>query len=110
VCLPEGTCHDHRVLAIERRNDHEEPVRDLGYVFDPAYRGHGYTLEECRAIMDYVFEKLGAVAIHTGTHPANEASVRLLIKLGLKRINQGEFVLSREECQALDPAVQYSVE
>jgi RimJ/RimL family protein N-acetyltransferase len=109
VCL-KATATIIGLLAIERRNDHEEPVRNLGYVFDPAYRGHGYALEGCRAIMSYVFEKLGAVAIHTGTHPVNEASVRLLTKLGLKRINQGEFVLSREEWQALDLAVQYAVD
>lgn len=98
------------LLAIERRKDREEQVHNLGYVFHPAYQGHGYAQEGCRAIMRYVFNQLGAVAIHTGTHPANEASVRLLTKLGLKRINQGEFTLSQEEWQALGSGIQSGVE
>jgi len=85
------------LLAVERRKDHEEPVHNLGYVFHPAYHGHGYALEGCQAVMGYIFDQLGAVAIHTGTNPANEPSVRLLTKLGLKRINPGEFTLTREE-------------
>lgn len=88
------------LLAIERRNDEEERVHNLGYIFDPAYQGHGYAIEGCRAVMSYVFDQLAVVAIHTGTHPDNQSSVRLLTKLGLTRINQGEFVLSREEWQA----------
>ncbi|MHB1293790.1 MAG: GNAT family N-acetyltransferase [Anaerolineae bacterium] len=99
VCLKaEGTVIG--LLAIERRSDREEQVHNLGYVFHPAYQGHGYALEGCRAAMAYVFDQLRAVAILTGTHPANEASVRLLTKLGLRRINEGEFTLSREEWQA----------
>jgi len=51
--------------------------------------------------MDYVFGQLAADGILTGTHPANEPSVRLLKKLGFKGIDGGEFVISREEWLAL---------
>ena len=44
------------LLAIERRKDHAEQVRNLGYVFHPAHHGQGYALEGCRAIMGYVFD------------------------------------------------------
>lgn len=100
VCL-KATGKIIGLLAIEPRKDQEEQVHNLGYVFDPAYQGHGYATEGCRAVMSHVFNQLAAVAIHTGTHPVNEPSVRLLTKLGLRRINEGEFVLSREEWQAL---------
>ncbi|MCE7981490.1 MAG: GNAT family N-acetyltransferase [Caldilinea sp. CFX5] len=89
------------LLAIERRQDAAGQMHNLGYIFHPAYQGQGYALEGCRAIMGYLFDQLAATAIHTGTHPANEPSVRLLTTLGLKRVNEGEFVLSRAEWQAL---------
>jgi [ribosomal protein S5]-alanine N-acetyltransferase len=89
------------MLAIEPRSDREDHARNLGYVFHPAYQGHGYATEGCPAVMRHVFDEIGADAILTGTHPENEASVRLLIRLGLKRINEGEYFLSREEWQAM---------
>ncbi len=92
------------LLAIEKRDDHGERVHNLGYVFDPAHHGHGYALESCRAVMGYVFNQLGACAIYTGTNTANQPSMRLLTRLGLKQVKPGEFALSREEWQALQPA------
>jgi [ribosomal protein S5]-alanine N-acetyltransferase len=109
VCL-KGSGTRIGLLAVERRSDHEDRVHNLGYIFNPAYQGHGYALEGCRAVMGYIFEQLAAAAIHTGTHPENEASVRLLIKLGLTPINPGEFSLTREEWQALEPVYGNSAE
>jgi RimJ/RimL family protein N-acetyltransferase len=90
------------LLAFEPRSDREDHARNLGYIFHPAYQGHGYATEGCRAIMRHVFDEIGADAILTGTHPDNEASVRLLTRLGLKRINEGEWTLSRAEWQAMN--------
>ncbi|MBN1976765.1 MAG: GNAT family N-acetyltransferase [Anaerolineae bacterium] len=89
------------LVAIERRKDQEGAIHNLGYVFHPCYHGHGYATEACRAAMDCVFGQLAAEGILTGTHPDNEPSVRLLKKLGLKEIDQGEFAISREEWLAL---------
>jgi len=90
------------LIAINRRKEQEERVHNLGYVFHPDYHGQGYATEGCRAAMDYVFGQLAADGILTGTHPANEPSVGLLKKLGLKGIDGGEFAISREEWLALD--------
>jgi hypothetical protein len=57
-----------------------------------------------QAAMEYVFGPLAAEGILTGTHPANEPSVRLLEKLGLTEIDRGEFAISREEWLALGQA------
>jgi RimJ/RimL family protein N-acetyltransferase len=92
------------LIAIERRKDQEGPVHNLGYVFHPGYHGHGYATEGCQAAMAYVFGPLAAEGILTGTHPANEPSVRLLENLGLRGIGQGEFAISREEWLALGQA------
>jgi RimJ/RimL family protein N-acetyltransferase len=84
-------------IAIGRREEREGRVHNLGYIFHPDYHGQGYAMEGCQAAMDYVFGQLAADGILTGTHPANEPSVTLLEKLGLKEIEQGEFAISREE-------------
>jgi RimJ/RimL family protein N-acetyltransferase len=103
VCLKDtGTVIG--LLAVDRRNDREERVHNLGYIFHPAHQGRGYAQEGCRAAMGYIFDQLAAAAIHTGTHPSNEASVRLLLTLGLNRVNEGEFVLTRKEWQSMRPA------
>lgn len=87
-------------VAVEPRADREQRVHNLGYIFHPAYQGHGYALEGCRAVMAHLFEQLGAAAILTGTHPENEASIRLLLKLGLKQVSPSEYTLSYEDWQA----------
>ncbi len=84
------------LIAIERRQEQEEKVHNLGYVFHPGYSGQGYATEGCQAAMRFVFEQLGADAILTGTRLENTPSVRLLQRLGLEAIGNGEFHLSRE--------------
>jgi ribosomal-protein-alanine N-acetyltransferase len=85
------------MIAIDRRPDQAGQVHNLGYVFHPGYHGQGYATEGCRAAMGYLFGQLEAESILTGTHPANEPSVRLLKRLGLNEISQGEFAMSRAE-------------
>jgi len=109
VCL-KGTGKLIGLIAIERRKEQEERVHNLGYVFHPDHHGHGYATEGCRAAMGYVFDQLEADGILTGTHPANEPSVRLLKRLGLKGIDRGEFTISREEWLALGQASTHSAE
>ena len=85
------------LIAIEQRKEQEERVHNLGYVFHPGYYGQGYATEGCRAVMAFLFEQLGITAILTGTRLENLPSVRLLEKLGLHPIGNGEFRLSKEE-------------
>ena len=85
------------LIHIGQRETEEGRVHNLGYVFHPGYQGHGYATEGCRAAMDYVFEVLGVDGILTGTHPDNEPSIRLLERLGLRGIGEGEYAISREE-------------
>lgn len=52
--------------------------------------------------MAYLFGPIAADGILTGTRLENEASVRLLKRLGLKEVAPGEFALSKEAWLALD--------
>jgi RimJ/RimL family protein N-acetyltransferase len=94
------------LLAIERRDDAEGKVHNLGYVFHPGYHGQGYATEACRAAMGYLFDELAVDGILTGTHPDNEASVRLLERLGLRAVTRGEYAISREEWSALQQGAE----
>jgi RimJ/RimL family protein N-acetyltransferase len=89
------------LVAIGRRQESEQPIHNLGYVFHPGYAGQGYATESCRAAMGYLFDQLAAEGILTGTHPDNQQSVALLKRLGLHEVGGGEWVLSRAEWLAL---------
>ena len=94
------------LIAIERRKEQEERVHNLGYVFHPGYSGRGYATEGCRAVMTFLFEQLGITAILTGTRLENTPSVRLLERLGLHPIGQGEFRMTKEEWRKQSKASQ----
>ena len=87
------------LIAIGQRQDQKESVHNLGYVFHPGYSGRGYATEGCQAVMAYLFEQLEITAILTGTRPENTPSVRLLEKLGIHPIGNGEYRISKEEWQ-----------
>jgi RimJ/RimL family protein N-acetyltransferase len=101
VCLKQdGTLLG--LVAINRRDDREAPIYNLGYVFHPGYAGQGYATESCRAAMAYLFGEAGAEGILTGTHPDNKPSVALLKRLGLREIGDGEWTLSKAEWLGLE--------
>ena len=92
------------LIAVEPRKDKTAGIHNLGYVFHPHYWGQGYAAEGCRAAMAYMFEERGINAFLTGTRLENTPSVRLLERLGLEHLGQGEFRMTREEWQARQKA------
>lgn len=61
----------------------------LGYIFDPAYGGHGYATEAVSATVAYAFDRLGVRRITAGCFADNLASVRILEKVGMHREQHG---------------------
>lgn len=61
----------------------------LGYIFDPAYAGHGYATEAVSAMVAYAFDRLGVRRITAGCFADNLASVRILEKVGMRREQHG---------------------
>jgi [ribosomal protein S5]-alanine N-acetyltransferase len=84
-------------VALNERQDEQESVRNLGYVFNSDYYGQGYATEACRAAIDHAFQRLGVARFLTGTHPANLPSRRLLARLGLHELGDGLYGLERDE-------------
>lgn len=59
------------------------PDVDIGYALLPAYVGQGYALEAARASLVLARERFGLSRLIAITTPDNEASARLLLKLGM---------------------------
>jgi ribosomal-protein-alanine N-acetyltransferase len=62
----------------------EDRVYEVGAHIRKAHWGQGYAQEASRAAIGYAFQALGATALFAGHNPANEASRRLLLKLGFE--------------------------
>ena len=58
------------------------PGPDIGFAFLPQFEGQGYGLESAEAVMRYGREKLGFTDVYAITTLDNDASGRLLEKLG----------------------------
>jgi RimJ/RimL family protein N-acetyltransferase len=85
VCLKEtGVFIGFASLNTEKAD--REGVFNIGYIFDADYRGKGYVTEACKAVLCRAFSELQAEAVMTRTAEANEASCRLLERLGFRLI------------------------
>jgi len=58
---------------------------ELGYVFNVDYQGMGYATEAARAIVDDAFRNHEAHRVAAMCNPLNEASWKLLERLGMRR-------------------------
>jgi RimJ/RimL family protein N-acetyltransferase len=60
------------------------PDVDIGFAFLPSFWSQGYAFESAAAVMNYGREVLGLRRIVAITSPDNDASMRLLEKIGLR--------------------------
>lgn len=60
------------------------PDPDIGFAFLPAFWSKGYALESAAAVMNYARATLGLNRILAITSPDNEASAKLLGRIGLR--------------------------
>lgn len=58
---------------------------ELGWVLDPRFGGHGYATEAVRELLRLCFEDLGLRRVTAGAFAANEASWRLMERVGMRR-------------------------
>ena len=70
------------ICGILKRAELSDP--DIGFAFLPAYWSKGYAVEAAAAVMSYAREVLKLTRIVAITSPDNEASARVLAKIGLK--------------------------
>lgn len=57
---------------------------DIGYAFLPKFWGKGFAVEAARAVRDFAKDVIGLKRVVAITDPANEGSIRVLEKIGLR--------------------------
>jgi RimJ/RimL family protein N-acetyltransferase len=62
-----------------------QPRAELGFILGSVHWGEGYAAEAQRAVIGFGFRELGLHRLEADTHPANEASLRSLERLGFRR-------------------------
>lgn len=68
---------------------------EIGYVINPAYRGQGIACEAVRAVMDFGFSRLGLNRIEAKYMEGNQASRRVMEKVGMtfEGVRRGEMLI-----------------
>ncbi|NND36974.1 MAG: GNAT family N-acetyltransferase [Gammaproteobacteria bacterium] len=72
---------------------------DIGYAMLPDFRRRGYTLEAARATLGHAFGALGLDRVVAVTWVGNDASSRLLEKLGMKYECTTRLTDDEDECR-----------
>jgi RimJ/RimL family protein N-acetyltransferase len=67
------------------------PCLELGWRLLREHEGHGYVTEAARACLDFAFTKLGEPRVHAFTVPANTRSRAVMERLGMTRVQDGDF-------------------
>lgn len=70
---------------------------DLGYCIAQEHHGKGLAYEACAILITAVFSQLGAVRITAGTAEANTPSRKLLARLGMEKIGEGDLSFAMDE-------------
>jgi len=76
--------HLHVGCAGLRPYAANEAARELGFHLLPGFWGHGLATEAAGAVLEHAFSTLDLDTIVAGHHPSNEASRRVLEKLGFE--------------------------
>jgi RimJ/RimL family protein N-acetyltransferase len=58
---------------------------ELGYVFHPDHAGRGLATEAATAVLDWGFNQFGLHRIYARCHSRNDASARLMTRLGMRQ-------------------------
>ena len=84
-----------------------QQILELGVHIRSAVWRRGYAEESCRAVMKHAFAELGVKGLFAGHNPENDASRRLLSKLGFRNthdeyyeptgLQHPSYLLTREE-------------
>jgi len=81
------------------------PDPDIGFAYLPAYWSKGYAVESAAAVMNYAREVLGLTRIVAITSLDNEASAKLLGKIGLRFERLIKLSEDAEEVKLFTPEV-----
>lgn len=63
-------------------------IRDIGWFIDPKYQGNGYATEAAFAVLNFMFNSVEIERIETSAAISNQASWKLMEKLGFERVGE----------------------
>lgn len=89
VCLKENGQVIGLVELYERGMDAQSGLlqtKEVGFLLDQAYEGHGYMTEALSLIFDEAFSKMNQIEIWAGIFVGNINSERLLKRLGFRYV------------------------
>jgi RimJ/RimL family protein N-acetyltransferase len=98
--LATGELVGHLTLTITPQHRQGE----IGFIFHPDHQGHGYATESARALIAYAFEHYDLHRVCGRLEPRNEASARVLEKLGMRRealLIENEWVKGEWQSEAI---------
>ena len=78
---------------------------ELGYALDPAHFSKGYMTEALKAIIQHLFDN-GFEEVLCGAFETNLASIRVMEKCGMSRLDRTESIEYRDQ---VHPCVFYSI-
>lgn len=76
---------DDAWAQLERTDEARGTQAELGWVLDPSHSGHGYASEAVGELVRYAFEDLALRRVVATAFLANDASVRLMERVGMRR-------------------------
>ena len=82
-------------VGFKGKPDHEGTV-EIGYSVIPAFRNRGYASEASQALINWAFIQQGVKRIIAECNEDNAPSIRILQKLGVKRLEKDGSLLKGE--------------
>ena len=88
LCLRQSQKMIGLVELYERgvRTKELQATKEIGFLLDKDFSGHGYMTEALKIVLDYAFQKLNQTEIWAGVFENNLRSKKLLMRLGFKFI------------------------
>ncbi len=89
------TCFQFAIIGVEENRligdmgiiftNHSNTQAEVGCTLHTDYQGKGYATEALKAMVDYLFVKLGKHRIIASVDPRNKASIQLIERLGFRK-------------------------
>lgn len=86
-----GVFLENHLIGIVNEVDKQDTHIELGYAYHPDYYNKGYATEALIACIETLFSQ-GYPAVRTGAFPENTASIRVMEKAGMTRLEETEDV------------------
>jgi RimJ/RimL family protein N-acetyltransferase len=103
VVYADGAPVGHVYLVREKPNDRTYRRAELAYWIAPDEQGNGYATDAARTLLDHGFDRLGLHKVVAKSFDSNEASARVLEKLGFARegVFRDEALVGGEWCDVV---------